>query len=54
MNTTGKLEIKTFDKTGDDFGYQCAKCDGDTFDFPNSPKSTDSKSKTGMPCSNLA
>ena len=22
MNTTGKLEIKTFDKTGDDFGYQ--------------------------------
>ena len=41
MNTTGKLEIKTFDKTGDDFGYQCAKCDGDTFDFPDSPKSTD-------------
>ena len=41
MNATEKLEIKTFDKAGDDFGYKCANCDGDTFDFPDSPKSTD-------------
>lgn len=41
MKTTKNLELKTFDKASEDFGYKCANCDGDTFDFPDSPKPTD-------------